>query len=148
MKILDDPLGTYYGRLKGGLTLLAALAALRFVLLPAGVSAQYGSLPTSFALWVPVVMVVYAMRGSREKTSYRDMLGVALALGVWQWALVSAGIMADDYLGIDTYYTTAAGPAAGRTVDLMAVHTIATILLVLILWGLGCVLIAVGRSSR
>jgi hypothetical protein len=98
---------------------------------------------------MPILMLVYSVMVARSSGSYRDLLGVAMALALPTTLFIMLGIAIDDFGGIDTYYTD---PAHGGNLNAwahMGGHVVFNgILVTLVLWGIGSLVNLVAGGSR
>jgi hypothetical protein len=149
MKILDRPFADYVREARIGIILLLAVAVVRFLMKPVfGVSYEQGTHFTSSTALLPVLMLFYSMRVIRTRGTYRDMLGFSAVLSLSQALFVALGIGADDFGGIDTYYTDLAHGGSINPSTHMLAHLIGGIFFTLILWGMGSLLYAISRRGK
>jgi hypothetical protein len=139
MKLFNRPLGSYFTEVKTGLMLIAALAVIRFLMLPVfGVAYDSGNWFTSLFVLFPIVAIFYMYRASQSPvTTYNDILWTAFAVVVTSQVLIAVGIAIDDFAGIPTYFTDVRF-GAENTLGHSAGHLfIVTTVVTLVLWGVG-----------
>ena len=149
MKILDKPFRVYAKEARFGILLLFVVSGIRFLLKPAfAIPYEKGTLLASVTIVQPVLMLIYTMRVIRTSGTYRDLLGFAGVLSLSMLVFIVAGILVDDLLGIDSYYTDPAHGGALSSLEHIAGHTIAAIVFTIVLWGIGSLIYAIAGGSR
>ncbi len=151
MKLLDKPFGEYLRFAKAGIGILFVVSVVRFLLKPLlGIPYAQGTHFASVTIFMLILMPLYAVRVAREGGSFRDLLGVALALALPTTLFVIFGIALDDFGGVDTYYTDLAHGGEVNAWVHMGAHVIGGVIGTLILWGLGSLayLAAGGRRKK
>src|SRR5262249_2081040 len=96
----------------------------------------------------PVLMLIYTMRVIRTSGTYRDLLGFASVLSLSMLVFIVAGILIDDFLGIDSYYTDPAHGGARNSWEHIATHTIGALVFTIVLWGIGSLIYVIAGGSR
>lgn len=150
MKLFERPMGSYCEEVRVGIILLGVLAVIRFLMLPVfGVPFAAGSIYVSLNLLLPILGIYYAYSfGQRAGTTYRDILGMAFALGLSLNVFVSIGILIDDFGGIDTYFTDPAHGGDFNPVVHVLAHLVgATLFHTLFIWGLGSLVFRLTRRK-
>jgi hypothetical protein len=149
MKLLKKPFGEYLEYTKLGIGLLLLVSVVRFLLKPVfEIPYAQGTHFASVTILLPILMLVYAVMIARNRGSFRDLLGVALALSLSAALFVMLGIALDDFGGIDTYYTD---PEHGGQLNAwahMGGHLVGGFIGALILWGLGSLAYLIAGGSR
>jgi Na+/proline symporter len=150
MKLLNKPFGEYLRFTKVGIGLLLLVSVVRFMLWPMfQIPYQQGTNFASVTILLPILMVVYAVMVARSGGSYRDLLGVAMALALPTTLFIILGIAIDDFGGIDTYYTD---PAHGGNLNPwahMGGHIVFSgIVVSLVLWGIGSLVNRILAGNR
>jgi hypothetical protein len=151
MKLFNRPLGEYCRFTKVGIYLLALVSVVRFLMKPVfNIPYAEGTHFTSVTILLPILMIVYTIRaGSAGLKSYRDLLGIAVALAFSATTFIILGIAVDSLAGIETYYTD---PDHGGNINQwlhVGGHILVTgVVYSLILWGLGSLVHLVTGASR
>lgn len=149
MKLLNKPFAEYLQSAKIGIGLLLLVSVVRFLLKPLwGIPYEQATHFASVTILLPILMLVYSVMVGRSGGTYRDLLGVAMALGLSTALFIIIGIAVDDFGGIDTYYTD---PAHGGNLNAwahMGGHVVAGIIFTLVLWGIGSLVYLVVGGSR
>ncbi|MGH7496294.1 MAG: hypothetical protein ACREOO_28410 [bacterium] len=149
MKLLNKPFGEYLRFTKLGVGLLLLVSIVRFLMKPVfGVPYAQGTHFTSVTFLMLILMAVYAVMVARSGGSFRDLLGVALALALPTSLFIVLGIALDDFGGIDTYYTDLAHGGEVTAWVHMGAHVVGGIIGALVLWGLGSLVYLVAGGSR
>ena len=149
MKRRNKPLGEYLRFAKLGVGLLLLVSIVRFLLKPAfGIPYEQATHFASVTFLMLILMPVYAVVVARHGGSYRDLLGVALALSLSTTLFIMLGIALDDFGGIDTYYTDLAHGGQLNPWAHMAGHILGGVIGALVLWGLGSLVYLVAGGSR
>jgi hypothetical protein len=149
MKILDQPFTAYVKEAQSGIALLFVVSLIRFVLKPVfGIPYEKGTLFASVTIVQPILMLIYTMRVIRTSGTYRDLLGFATVLSLSMLVFIAAGILIDDFGGIDTYYTDPAHGGAFSPWEHIAGHTIAAIVFTIVLWGIGSLIYVIAGGSQ
>ena len=149
MKILDKPFRVYVKEAQFGILLLFLVSVIRFLLKPAfAIPYEKGTLLASVTIVQPVLMLIYTMRVIRTSGTYRDVLGFAAVLSLSMLVFIVAGILVDDLLGIDSYYTDPAHEAPLSAWEHIARHGIAAIVFTIVLWGIGSLIYAIAGGAR
>lgn len=151
MKLFNRPLSAYWQHAKGGIYLLAALSVIRFLMKPVfNVPYEQGTTFTSVTILMILVMAYYAFRaGASSLNSYRDLLGIATVIGLSTAVMIIAGILIDEFGGIDTYYTDLAHGGSFNVWQHIGGHVVFTgIVSSLVLWGIGSLVYFVANMSK
>lgn len=151
MKLLNKPLGTYCQQAKGGIYLLAAMSVIRFLMKPVfNIPYEQGTTFTSVTILMILVMGYYAFRaGASGSGNYRDLLGIAAAIGLSTATMIIAGILIDEFGGIDTYYTDAAHGGSLNVWQHVGGHVVFTgVITPLVLWGIGSLVYYVANMNK
>src|SRR5262249_47555232 len=148
MALLPRPFGSYVRETCVGLWLLLALGVIRFLLKPVfGIPYQQATTYSSLTFLLILLTVVYAARAARRGETYRDLLGIAVALSFSAAAIIIVAIAIDDFGGIDTYYTD---PAHGGNLNPfahMGGHLVGAFVGSLLGWGIGSLAFAITRAG-
>jgi hypothetical protein len=148
MGILDKPFKVYVKQARYGIALLFVVSLVRFLLKPVL------AIPYEIGTWVsvtiaqPILMLIYTMRVIRTSGTYRDLLGFASALSLSMLVFIVAGILVDDLLGIDSYYTDPAHGGALNPWKHIVGHVITAIVFTIVLWGIGSLIYTMAKGSR
>jgi len=149
MKILDQPFTAYVKEAQSGIALMFVVSLIRLVLKPVfGIPYEKGTLFASVTIVQPILMLIYTMRVIRTSGTYRDLLGFATVLSLSMLVFIAAGILIDDFGGIDTYYTDPAHGGAFSPWEHIAGHTIAAIVFTIVLWGIGSLIYVIAGGSQ
>ena len=151
MKLFNKPLGAYCQHAQGGIYLLAAVSVIRFLMKPVfNIPYAQGTTFTSVTILMILVMAYYAFRaGSSGFGNYRDLLGIAMAIGLCTATMIVAGILIDEFGGIDTYYTDPAHGGSFNVWQHIGGHVVFTgIVSSLVLWGLGSLIYYVANMNK
>src|SRR5262245_34277493 len=133
MGILDKPFRAYVKEAKFGIALLFVVSLVRFLLKPVfGIPDEIGTW-ASVTIVQSVLMLIYTMRVIRNSGTYRDLLGYAAVLSLSMLVFIVAGILVDDLLGIDSYYTDPAHGGALNPWKHIVGHIITAIVFTIVL---------------
>jgi hypothetical protein len=147
MRLFTKPFGEYFRETCAGLWLLLAVGVVRFLLKPAlGIPYSDGTWFSSLTILVMVLTVVYAVIAERRGETYRDLLGIAVALSFTTAAIVIAAIAVDEFAGIDTYYTDLAHGGNLSPLAHMGGHLLGALFGALFGWGIGALAFTASRA--
>lgn len=151
MKLFNKPLRAYCQQAQGGIYLLAAVSVIRFLMKPVfNIPYEQGTTFTSVTILMMLIMAYYAYRmAAAGAGNYRDLLGIASAIGLSTAAMIIAGILIDEFGSIDTYYTDLAHGGSFNVWQHIGGHVVFTgIISSLVLWGLGSLVYYVASMGK
>ena len=149
MKLLNKPFAEYLQMAKLGIGLLLLVSVVRFVLKPMfDMPYAQGTNFASVTILMPILMLFYAIKVANSGGTYRDLLGVAMALGFSTALFIIVGIAVDDFGGVDTYYTDLAHGGDLNPWMHIVGHVVFGIVVTLVLWGVGSLIYLIAGGAR
>jgi hypothetical protein len=150
MKLLNKPFAEYVQMAKVGIGLLLVVSVVRFLLKPVfSVPYAQGTNFASVTILLPIIMLFYAIKIANSGGTYRDVLGVAMALCFSTAVFIIAGIALDHFGGIDTYYTDLEHGGSFNVWQHIGGHVVVSgIIFTLAMWGLGSLIYLIAGGSR
>ena len=147
MAFFSQPLSGFFNKVKPGLLVIAAVAVLRFLMLPVfGIPYSDGTSLASVFIVSTIIVLIYGAAHGATGGSAKDLLAVAAIIMYSVGVIISVAILIDEGLGIDTYYTDPAHGGSNSIVFHVFGHlVIASTVFTLVTWLLSSVAAALGR---
>lgn len=147
MAFFSESLGSFFTRVRPGLTIIAIFAVIRFLMLPVfGIPYAQGTNFASVFIVAGLVIAFYTLGHARDAGGYKDLLAIVFVVILCTNLLVVIGIALDEGLGIDTYYTDPAHGGSQSVLSHMVGHLVfASIIGSLFYWILASILYTITK---